>query len=279
METPDSRVQLVQAASAQLRQYLHTLPPEAWGRPSACHHWEVGDVVGHLILAAEFYLGAISRGLQGDTSPPAGFPPAGTANAASWSVLFDPMSVARRESLGDQLLATFTATSDQLHQLLTECGPQHWETLCYHAASLLPVRAFVDLRLTELVMHGWDIHSRFEPEAHLAPESLPAFLELMTGVFRWAFWPGPRRSAPVRYRFEVTGPIPLKTDIVVEGDQARLEPTEAAQANVTFRCATEPFVLLFYGRLPLPQAIAAGRITAAGELDLIPVFAQWFRGV
>ena len=30
---------------------------------------------------------------------------------------FDPMSVARRESLGDQLLATFTATSDQLHQL------------------------------------------------------------------------------------------------------------------------------------------------------------------
>ena len=116
METPDSRVKLAQAVSAQLRQYLHTLPPEAWSRPSACHHWEVRDVVGHLILAAELYLGVISRGLQGDTSPPAGFPPAGTANAASWSALFDPMSVARRESLGDQLLATFTATSDQLHQ-------------------------------------------------------------------------------------------------------------------------------------------------------------------
>jgi hypothetical protein len=83
----------------------------------------------------------------------------------------------------------------------------------------------------------------------------------------------------VRYRFEVTEPIPLKTDIVVEGDQARLEPVESSQANVTFRCATEPFVLLFYGRLPLSHAIAAGRIAAEGETDLIPVFAQWFRGV
>jgi uncharacterized protein (TIGR03083 family) len=279
METPDSRVKLAQAVSAQLRQYLHTLPPEAWRRPSACHHWEVRDVVGHLILAAELYLGVISRGLQGDTSPPAGFPPAGTANAASWSALFDPMSVARRESLGDQLLATFTTTSDQLHQLLAGCGPPDWETLCYHSASLLPVRTFVDLRLTELVMHGWDIRSQFEPEVHLAPESLPAFLELMTGVFRWAFWPGTRRPAPVRYRFEVTGPIPLKTDIVVEGDQAHLEPVEAAQANVTFHCATEPFILLLYGRLALPQAIAAGRIAAEGDTELIPVFAQWFRGV
>jgi uncharacterized protein (TIGR03083 family) len=279
VETPDSRVMLVQAASAQLGRYLHTLPPEAWRRPSACHHWEIRDVVGHLILGAEIYLGAISRGLQGNTSPPVGFPLAGTANAASWSALFDPMSIARRESLGDQLLATFTATSDQLHQLLVGCGPSNWETLCYHPASLLPVRMVADLRLTELVMHGWDIRSRFEPEAHLAPESLPAFLELMAGAFRWAFWPGTQRSSSVRYRFEVTGPIPLKTDIVVEGEQARLEPGESTQANVTFRCATEPFVLLLYGRLTLPHAIAAGRITAEGETGLIPTFAQWFRGV
>jgi hypothetical protein len=184
------------------------------------------------------------------------------------------MSIARRESLGDQLLATFTATSDQLHQLLAGCGPSNWATLCYHPASLLPVRTIVNLRLTELVMHGWDIRSRFEPEAHLAPESLSAFLEVMTGAFQWAFWPGTQLSSPVRYRFEVTGPIPLKTDIVVEGDQARLEPVKSSQANVTFRCATEPFVLLFYGRLTLPHAIAAGRIAAEGETELIPAFAQ-----
>jgi hypothetical protein len=41
----------------------------------------------------------------------------------------------------------------------------------------------------------------------------------------------------------------------------------------------EPFVLLFYKRLTLPHAIAAGRIAAEGEMDLILVFTQWFRGV
>lgn len=60
--------------------------------------------------------------------------------------------------------------------------------------------------------------------------------------------------------------ITLKIDIVVEGDQARLAPVEAAQADVTFHCATEPFVLLLYGRLTLPHAIAAGRIVAEGEM-------------
>ena len=41
----------------------------AWRRPSACHRWEVRDVVGHLILVAELYLSVVSRGLQGNVAP------------------------------------------------------------------------------------------------------------------------------------------------------------------------------------------------------------------
>jgi uncharacterized protein (TIGR03083 family) len=279
MHTPETRVNLIQSEATRLGQYLYALPPEAWSRPSACHRWQVRDVIGHLILSAELYLGVVSRGLQGDTSPPAGFPPAGTVNAASASAFMDQMSVARRESLGDQLLSTFTATSDQLHQLLAGCGPQDWETLCYHPAGLLSVRMFVDLRLTELVMHGWDIRSRLQPDAHLTPESLPAFMDIIAAAVGWAFWPGERRATPVRYRFEVTEPVPLRTDIVVTGEHAHLEPAAATQASVTFSCATEPFVLLCYGRLPLSDAMATGHIAAAGDAGLIAAFAQWFRGM
>ena len=88
-----------------------------------------------------------------------------------------------------------------------------------------------------------------------------------------------QHAAPARYRFEITGSVALRTDIVVEGSQASLEPVDATQADVTFCCATEPFVLLLYGRLPLPDAIAAGHITAEGATELIPTFAQWFRGM
>ena len=282
METPANRVQLIQSASVQFGQYLHALPAESWRRPSACDRWEVRDVVGHLILGAELYFGVVSRGLHGDTSPPEGFPPAGSVNAASVAAFVDQMSVTRREHLGDQLLATFTATSDQLHQVLAQCSSQDWERLCYHPAGLLPVRTIVDMRLTELVMHGWDIRSKLEPEVHLAPESFSTFVEMFTGPFGWCRWtllPGVQRPAPLRYRFEVTGPVSLRTDLVIEGKQARLEPVAAVPAHVTFSCAMEPFVFLLYGRLPLSDAIAAGHITAEGATEFIPTFAQWFRGM
>ena len=88
-----------------------------------------------------------------------------------------------------------------------------------------------------------------------------------------------QRATPARYRFEITGSVALRTDIVVEGSQASLEPVDATQADVTFCCAPEPFIFLLYGRLSLPEAIAAGRITADGDTGLIPAFAQSFRGV
>ena len=102
METPDSRVKLAQAASAQLRQYLHTLASRGLEPAQCVPPLAVRDVVGHLILAACSTWASSPEGCK-ETPPPGRLPPAGTANAASWSALFDPMSVARRESLGDQL--------------------------------------------------------------------------------------------------------------------------------------------------------------------------------
>lgn len=282
MDTLENRVRLVQSASMQLGDYLHGLPPEAWSRPSACHRWTVRDVVGHLIMGAELYLDVLSRGLHGDATPPAGFPAAGTVHAASVAALVEQMSVARQESLGDQLLATFIRTSEQLYQLFAGCRPQDWESRCYHLVAILPVRTFVDIWLTELVMHGWDIRSRLAPGAHLPPESFPTFLDMFTGAFGWFRWtlrPGGRRPAPVRYRFEVTDPVAFRTDLVVDGEQARLEPVSAAPASVTFHGATEPLILLLYGRLPVSEAIAAGHIAAVGEAEGIRLFAEWFRGV
>ena len=71
METPAYRVQLVQSASEQLLQSLTALPLKAWRQPSACHRWEVRDVVAHLIAGAEFYAGTVSR----RASPPSSTTP------------------------------------------------------------------------------------------------------------------------------------------------------------------------------------------------------------
>jgi hypothetical protein len=235
--------------------------------------------VGHLILFAEFYTHTVVRGLQGDTTPLPGWPAAGTVTAASAAPLFDQWSVTRRLALGDDLLPTFHATSAHLQQVLAGVPPRAWDTVCYHPAGLLPVQFFVDLRLTEVVMHSWDIRSRFAPAATLAPESLPIFLDVLTAAIGWAFWPEAPPAHPIRYRFALTGTYASDLDIVVSQEGARMEAGSTDPAQVCLRCAPETYVLVMYGRLTLADAIMQSRLTVNGDPPLVTAFAQWFRGV
>ena len=279
METPEYRLKLIQQESERLGHYLHALHATDWHQPSACQHWAVHDVVGHLILGAELYTQVVMRGLQGDVSPLQGLPAAGSVNAATASPLFAQWSVARRQALGTDLLSTFHATCAQLQQVLTGVQPQAWATPCYHPAGVLPVQVFVDLRLTEVVMHGWDIRSRFEPAATLAPESLATFLDVLTAVIGWAFWPDVPPATPVRYRFALTGTPSRDLDIVVGQEGVRLEASSTVPAQVYGRCRPETFVFVISGRLSLADAVTQGRLSIEGDSALVTAFTQWFRGV
>jgi uncharacterized protein (TIGR03083 family) len=273
-------VTLIQAESTRLKQYLHALPRTAWSQPSACAQWQIQDVVAHLVFNAEDYIAFLSRGLQGDTSPPEGAPPAGTRNAVSSAEGVSRRTIARREQLGDQVLAAFETTDDTLNHLLASLGPQEWETRCYHPGGVFPARWFRDMRLSELVIHGWDIRSRFAPDVPLSPESLPVLMDLLATLTPgWAFAPGGQLATPVCYRFAVTGTSPGTIDIVVTGDTARIAETRDAWPDVTFRCDTETYVLMRYGRLRLADALATGRVVVEGDQALATAFGQWFKGI
>ena len=280
MDSPDDRVRLVQSESERLKQYLSSLPTDAWSRPSACDLWEVRDVVAHLAGDAAFYTRMVSRGSQGDSSPPEGYPPPGTADANSSSERIGQGAISDRERLGDRLLPSFNERNDQLNQLLSGLGPQGWDAPCYHPGGVFPARNFINMRMLELSMHGWDIRSSLEPSAHLSAESIPAIMDLIPGLFGWLFRPGSRLPAPVRYRFQLTGVASSDgvSDIVVEGDRARLEPAGESTANVAFRCDTETFVLLMLGRLTVDRAVATGRLAPEGDSGLVTEFGQWFKG-
>jgi hypothetical protein len=147
----------------------------------------------------------------------------------------------------------------------------------------MPVQQFLAMTLQELVLHGWDIRSRVAPKAALAPESLPALLELIatsrtSGFLTWAFRPGSRLSIPIRYRFAVAGAEPSRIDIVVEGDHASITEAGDTTASVTFHCDPETYVLVMYGRLSLEAARAMRRLRVEGDQALVGAFGQWFKG-
>jgi uncharacterized protein (TIGR03083 family) len=270
------RIELCQAAAEQLTQYLQTLSVEAWCHPSACEAWEVRDVVGHLTAGAESYAEALSRGLQGDHSARLDdLPPPGAPNRAA---VIAQRSIARRESLGDQLLATFTASHHHLQDLMSSLSPQDWETPCsYPGGDLRPAHQFLTARLMELAMHAWDIWSRRDPARPLFAESVPLFLERLPRIVANNARPDTQLRAPFRYRFAVTGAVPSQHDIVMEGESVRMEPAGTTTADVRCRCDAETFVLLMYGRLTPQTAVTSGRLVVEGRREPMATCGPWFK--
>jgi hypothetical protein len=141
------------------------------------------------------------------------------------------------------------------------------------------MRDYVGLRLQELTIHGWDIRSAFNTAATVSERPLQAML----GVAQWwlstTFRPVPHLAMPIRYRFDVPGPVPIRQDVLVSQDRFQREPVTDRSADVTFRCTTGDYLLFVYGRLRLDQAVDTGRIAVEGNRQQAALFTTLFQGV
>jgi len=276
MYTDVDREKALQAESKRLEAFLSALSPEDWQRPSKCDQWQVADVVAHLcgMVLAE----RITRGLHGDLTAPQGGPQAGALHEDALRADVSQRAIATRERLGNQLLSVFITGNAELGQVLSTLRSQDWDTLCQHPMGPEPVRTWVDMRITELAMHGWDIRSHFDSQATLSTDSLPALCQTIPRAVRRAFRPDASRTRPVRYRFQMTQPVATTKDIILSADGASVESDSPAEADVTFCCDTPTAIFVIFGRLPLADAIADGRVQVEGETELAVAFGHSFQG-
>ena len=126
MDSPEQRVKIAITESERLKEYLRSLPADAWAHPSACDRWTVADVVAHLTWLSKIYPSRIGRALQGDASPDR------PGHRRLGSGQMDPaedgdQAIALRQELGDQLLSEFIKGNQSIHQAIAEAGPQNWD--------------------------------------------------------------------------------------------------------------------------------------------------------
>jgi len=287
MATHAALIQVVQAESARLREYLTALPADAWRKPSACALWDIRDVVAHLSAIAHAYTDRITRGLRGETSPsPAGFPAPHLFQTLSGeerrqrAMAPAQGTIALRERLGDDLLSVFGHAWEQFHQCLVTLTAHDWRQPCYHSCGIIPVHAVVHASVFELAIHGWDIRSALEPPAPLSPDALTVMPDFFAACLHWFFLPGARLPIPLRYRLAFTGTLTSMWDMVVAGDYAHLEPAvDAAPAHATFRSDGETFTLMMCGRMSFEAALSDKRMIPTGDMAVVHAFKQWFQGV
>src|SRR5215467_9216728 len=204
----------ISSEASHLRDFLASLDTEAWSRPSACAGWTVGDVAAHLTQGASAWCATITRAIAGDANPPAGEQPLRPGERGS--EVTAQRAIAFRQGMAEaELLNAFTDGYQELHQVLLGLQAEDWDKPCYHRRGVLSTRDYVGLRLQELTIHGWDIRSAFNQAATVSERPLSAML----GVAQWwlsrTFRPVPGLTAPIRYRFDVAGPVPMQQDVLV----------------------------------------------------------------
>jgi uncharacterized protein (TIGR03083 family) len=274
----EQHVHLATRESEKLRAYINAIPEELLNEPTACDLWDVRDLIAHLIFAANYQMGMISRGLNGDYSTPEGLPQPGAVNAQMAGPLVHRMSIEVRDSAGDELLSLFNDTYDKFDDLVMSLDAQSLGTACYDARGICSAADLLDLRVLESALHLWDIKSRLDPPAELSPDVYPSLTRVISRSTYWLVWPSETPENSVHYRFHVDDLSPKQWDILISGNEVSIGCDRSRTPNVELTGDGESFLLFIFGRQSIPQLVADGRMRIDGDPELIAHLGKRFRG-
>ena len=277
MQSPVERVEVLRQETAAFKERIAALSPGDWDQPSACDGWSVADVVAH--LSGQAFALNVGRGLQGDYSPPAGAAPVTEHNEDEFARNIFQRAFSTRAEFGERLQEVLFQRLDEAVDLFDTVDEGQWHNLCYWPPGPEPVHTMLDMRISELTMHAWDVCSQFDPDYRLSDGSVPVLMDTVNRAARRAFRPDPTIPAPQIYRFAIADPIEAVYELVIANEEVTLRTGAGdEQANVIFRCDGETYVMVMYGRITPDDAIMSGKLDWDGDERLALGFGARFLG-
>ena len=268
-------IKLIEAETGRLKEYVRNTGPGEWGLDSPCEGWSVGDVIGHLGWAAEFFGDAISNGRSGMTNAPQGLPETGSMPPAELPDFIARMAKEYNRSADANLADAFTSSVDRLDGIFASMEDDDWSKECWSFRGLQPASTYVTIRISEIVIHSWDIRFPSDPEASLAPEGVAVVLDRLpvwlNSLGLADFKPS---QSPARYRFRTTGAADFQRDVVTGGEANKVEDAQG-EPTATLTCDADALALLVWGRLKPGQVLADGRLSVSGGTGTGDEFAAW----
>ena len=215
----------------------------------------------------------------GDSSPPAGAAPVTEHDEDQFARNIFQRAFSTRDEAGDRLQEVLFQRLDESVDVFTGIEGDQWDNPCYWPPGPEPVRTMLDMRISELTMHAWDICSRFDPDYRLSDGSVSVLLDTVNRAARRAFRPDPTIPAPQVYRFNIDKPVEASFELVIANEEVILRQGSGdEEANVEFICNGETYVMVMYGRITPDEAIVTGDLDWEGDERLALGFGARFLG-
>ncbi|MCZ7431114.1 maleylpyruvate isomerase family mycothiol-dependent enzyme [Streptomyces sp. WMMC1477] len=126
--------------------------PAVWQAPTAAGHWQVRDVIAHMVDTTEVYLHsfAAARG-EAESREPLG--------VRDMSTLMDKDALAMRDVSQDELLTRLRRDLDRILDVVNGLGDDEWTQLLVPHKYMGPVPAcFLPVcQMLDYIVHTWDI--------------------------------------------------------------------------------------------------------------------------
>src|SRR5262245_15313584 len=149
-QSKDNLLRVVRQEAEQM--FAMAEPPEVWEAPTGAGHWQVRDVIGHLVDTTESYFVAFdaARG-RGEVAEPLGL--------TGMAKYVDDGAQAFRGTPQDELLFRLRGDFDRMLGIFDDLTDNEWSTfqVPHKYMGPLPVPFYAIFQLVDYAMHGWDI--------------------------------------------------------------------------------------------------------------------------
>jgi uncharacterized protein (TIGR03083 family) len=233
--------------------------PADLDRPSGSALWDVAQVLSHLGSGAEIGLAALVNGLAGLDAPDSDY------NESVW----DRWNAMSQQEKADG----FVVAGERLVSAYEDLNPQaRAETTI--RLSFLPfpvdIALLTGLRLSEAVMHAWDVQVAFDPAAALGDDETDAMVDQFVGPnnFLVGFLGKPDGLAGGHADIRVETTNPARVLGIVVTDAVALNDHAPGHADSVLSGPAEAVLRLISGRLAPEHTPASVSLdSAAVTLD------------
>src|SRR5450631_1443662 len=220
-----------------------TSPQEAWERPTACAHWRVRDIVGHLVDTTEAYFPAFDAARSGgEVAPAYGLP--------GMAVRVDTQARAPRSVPQAELLERARSDCSKMADILEGLGPDDWTGLMVPHFYMGPLPAFFypAFQLIDYGVHSWDIREGAGRMHGLSGDIADLLVPFMLPVWQATAAP-PSDITPSEIGIRVTtGPNAGDTRVRVSAEGLTYQPDDLSELPTVIEFDPSSFVLTAYGR-------------------------------